>query len=256
MDCKPGPPTVLTTYEEEKLASYVVKMADMGFGLTREDLQITAFRLVDLSGRCHPFSNGMAGRAWLDGFLARHPTLSLRTTQPLSYSIAVSATRETIDDYFAKLGAIYARLNIPSKAMQIYNVDEVGVSIVHKPGKVITEIGRKCVWSVTSAEKGKNHTILACVAASGFTLPPFMIYPWKRLSQSIKEGAFPGTCFNCSDNGWITIEWFKFFLACIPPARPVLLIEDGHSSHISIEVIELAHSNNVHLLCLPSHTTP
>ena len=27
MDCKPGPPTLLTSYEEEKLASYVVKMA-------------------------------------------------------------------------------------------------------------------------------------------------------------------------------------------------------------------------------------
>ena len=92
MDCKPRPPTVLTTYEEEKLASYVVKMADMGFGLTREDLQITAFCLADLSGRRHPFSNGMAGRAWLDGFLARHPTLSLCTAQPLSYSRAVSAT--------------------------------------------------------------------------------------------------------------------------------------------------------------------
>ena len=30
---------------------------------------------------------------------------------------------------------------------------------------------------------------------------------------------------------------------------------DGHSSHVSIDVIELARDNNVHLLCLPSHTT-
>ena len=51
------------------------------------------------------------------------------------------------------------------------------------------------------------------------------------------------------------LEQFKFFIANIPPTRPVLLIEDGHASHISIEVIELAQSNDIHLLCLPSHTT-
>lgn len=259
MNCKPGPATVLSAEDEEKLASYIVKMSEMGFGLTREDVQVKAFRLVELSGRQHPFRNGMAGRAWLDGFLQRHPKLTLRTAQSLSHSRAFNATREVIDDYFAKLGAMYARLNILTKPMQIYNVDEVGISVVHKPGKVITEMGRKCVWSVTSAEKGKNHTILACVSASGFVLPPFMIYPRKRIKENIKEGAFPGTSFHCSNKGWVNselyLDWFKFFLANIPPARPILLIEDGHSSHISIEVIELARSNNVYLLCLPSHTT-
>lgn len=37
--------------------------------------------------------------------------------------------------------------------------------------------------------------------------------------------------------------------------NPVLLIFDGHHSHISFELIELARKNNIHLLCLPPHTT-
>ena len=78
--------------------------------------------------------------------------------------------QDTISDYFAKLGAVCARLNILNKPMQIFNVDEAGISIVHKPGKVITEIGRKNVWSLTSAEKGKTHTTLACASASGLVL--------------------------------------------------------------------------------------
>ena len=53
-----------------------------------------------------------------------------------------------------------------------------------------------------------------------------------------------------SDNGWITqeiyLEWFKFFIKSIPPARPALLIEDGHGSHITVDVIELARTNDVH----------
>ena len=51
------------------------------------------------------------------------------------------------------------------------------------------------------------------------------------------------------------LKWFKFFLANIPPTRPVLLIEDGHASHLLLEVIQLARDNNVHILCLPAHTT-
>ena len=37
--------------------------------------------------------------------------------------------------------------------------------------------------------------------------------------------------------------------------RPVLLLKDGHASHTTIEVIELARASNVHILCLPAHTT-
>ena len=106
IDCKPGSATVFNVEEEEELADYVVKMADMGFGLTREDLRLTAYRLAEQLGKPHPFLHEMAGRGWLDGFLARHPKLVLRSTQPLSYSRAMSANPEAINDHFAKLGSI------------------------------------------------------------------------------------------------------------------------------------------------------
>lgn len=35
----------------------------------------------------------------------------------------------------------------------------------------------------------------------------------------------------------------------------MLLVLDGHGSHITINVIEFAKSNGIHLLCLPSHTS-
>ena len=43
-------------------------------------------------------------------------------------------------------------------------------------------------------------------------------------------------------------KWFEFFVRTIPPARPVLLILDGHTSHVSIDVVELARANNIHML--------
>uniref|UniRef100_A0A1X7VAM0 DDE-1 domain-containing protein n=1 Tax=Amphimedon queenslandica TaxID=400682 RepID=A0A1X7VAM0_AMPQE len=78
------------------------------------------------------------------------------------------------------------------------------------------------------------------------------------MKEDLKEGAIPGTTFCCSESGWINeqllLEWFEFFIESIPPARPVLIIEDGHASHVSLDVIKLAKENNVHLLCLPSHS--
>ena len=60
---------------------------------------------------------------------------------------------------------------------------------------------------------------------------------------------------NCFCVGGPCRSAFKFFVASIPPVRPVLLIEDGHGSHITLDVIELARANDTHLLCLPSHTS-
>lgn len=37
--------------------------------------------------------------------------------------------------------------------------------------------------------------------------------------------------------------------------KPRLLLLDGHNSHLSLDVVQYAMDNNIHLLCLPAHTT-
>lgn len=44
------------------------------------------------------------------------------------------------------------------------------------------------------------------------------------------------------------------FIPRKPPAK-VLIILDGHTSHCSAEMIEIAKQNKIILLCLPSHCT-
>ena len=62
--------------------------------------------------------------------------------------------------------------------------------------------------------------------------------------------------------GWrqqIFLQWFKkMFVPAVKnlmTKAPVVLIFDGHHSHISTELIELAQRNRIHLLCLPPHST-
>ena len=79
------------------------------------------------------------------------------------------------------------------------------------------------------------------------------------MPEALKQGAPPGTMFATSPKGWINQEiffsWLDLFLSYVPRERPILLIYDGHTSHLSIEVIEKARENDVHFLCLPSHCT-
>ena len=260
IDAKPGPATILTEEEEKKLYKYCLDMCDMGYGLTVEDLRTLAFCIAQSSGRPHPFRDGKAGRDWYEGFRRRFPLLVLRKEESLSYMRAKNANEKVIEDFFAKLAAILARLNILSKPMHIYNADETGISKVHKPRtKVLAKRGVRTVWGLTSGERGRTHTLLLCGSAAGHWIPPLIIYPRARMSDSLKKGAPPGTCFETSPKGWINKEiferWLDFFVANIPSARPVLLIYDGHASHLSIEVIEKARKNDIHLLCLPSHCT-
>jgi len=179
MGCKPGPTTVLTD-EEDKLVSYLISMADMGNGIKRDTVMEMAFMIAEKTHKDHPFTDGKAGRAWFEGFLRRHPKLTIRSPQALLYNRAICANRETVDEFFGKLGSIYGRLDLISKPMLIFNCDETDISIVHKPGKVLAELGRRNVYAVTSAEREKAHTILSCVSASRYVLPPMMIYPRKK----------------------------------------------------------------------------
>ena len=66
----------------------------------------------------------------------------------------------------------------------------------------------------------------------------------RRVPDKLKEGAIPNTLFANSESGWIYsqlfVEWFAFFIKNIPPATPpVILVQDGCRSHVSIELRQL-----------------
>ena len=53
------------------------------------------------------------------------------------------------------------------------------------------------------------------------------------------------------------VDWFeKIFIEATGHLEGnKLLIFDGHNSHISSSVVELAVKNDIELLCLPAHTS-
>ena len=43
--------------KEDRLVHYLVEMADMGFGLSRQEVMRLAFQIAEKSGMKHPFKN-------------------------------------------------------------------------------------------------------------------------------------------------------------------------------------------------------
>ena len=46
VDYHPGPSTILTSVEEQAIFDYAIKMADMGFGLGREDFMQISYQIA------------------------------------------------------------------------------------------------------------------------------------------------------------------------------------------------------------------
>ena len=69
---------LLTREEEEKLVNWLVKMAEVGFGQSAEDIRIKAKAILEIRGGTTNDPSNMPSKAWVYKFLNRYPQLSLR----------------------------------------------------------------------------------------------------------------------------------------------------------------------------------
>ncbi|XP_065672259.1 uncharacterized protein LOC136090079 [Hydra vulgaris] len=184
---------------------------------------------------------------WFYLFLNR-TKLSIRTT---------SFNRTNVDTFFKNLASVQKRNNFSADC--IYNIDETGLTTVHKPVKVIAGKGVKQIGQVTSAERGALVTMVDCINALGNFIPPFFIFPRVHLRSHMLKGAPTGKKGNANPRGWINTEiflkWFDHFVEYGHPSKdhPLLLIMDNHKTHISIDLMDKAKESNVVFLTLPPH---
>ncbi|KAJ2937514.1 hypothetical protein O0L34_g18659 [Tuta absoluta] len=66
--------------------------------------------------------------------------------------------------------------------------------------------------------------------------------------------------YTVSKRGWMETDIFynymsKIFVPNLDEERPVLLVYDGHISHVDDKVVALAVENNITILKLPAHTS-
>ena len=126
--------------------------------------------------------------------------------------------------------------------------------------------------------------------AHGRHIPPFVIFPRKKMNDHLLLGSPPGTVgvltysgrtdsgwtdsgwtdsgwtdsgwtdSGWTDSGWtdstVFIKWLKHFVYHVKPtpSKKVVLFVDGHVSHKSYEAIEYARANGIEMISFPPHT--
>ena len=158
---------------------------------------------------------------------------------------------------------------------RIWNADETGVAFMGGTGQlgaVLAERGSKYVNQETHGTK-EQFTVMWCGNAEGAMLPPFIVVPGTERQQNkapekgwIDIEKWPGARAWVTARGWMTsaafIEWLRFLdeaVTTLPQftdvLKPILLVMDGHGSHVSGPAARFAKSKNIILWLLPANAT-
>ena len=107
LQVKSGLKNYLTDEEEASLVDFLIGCASIGYAKSRKDVLAIAQQIVSIRKPGLEIIKG-----WWDSFRRRHPEVTLRQAEPLSYARAAA--------------------NNP-KVIEIFNCDETGMPLVHKP---------------------------------------------------------------------------------------------------------------------------
>lgn len=244
--------------EEARLAQHIKDIATIGYGYTRAEVINLASEYAVLIGKrdkeC-PLTH-----RWFYGFLSRWPELKVQRPKTLSELRSYATSPESIARYFHELGRILNKYGLTNKPQNIYNVDEKGVQQNFKPTHVVSSASH--VPSVITSERSSTTTILGCGNAIGHQIPPFFVFAGARMRDELLEGSCTGAQGTVSKSGWSNSTVFFDYLQnhFVHYAKPgsddhILLLYDGHRSHISPYLVDWAKDNNIILFVLPPHTS-
>ena len=117
-------------------------------------------------------------------------------------------------------------------------------------GKALTNKGEHHVYQICTSNK-TQITVLACFNAIGYYIPPLIDYPGERFRDSGIHD-FDEAIYGHTSSGWMDSELFVSYLEHfndlvskhnIP--KPVLLLVDRHSTHMSLSAAYYCFSNDI-----------
>ncbi|KAB0804364.1 hypothetical protein PPYR_01334 [Photinus pyralis] len=258
---KLGRKSVFSEAQEAELSNYVLKLANLYYGLTPKQIRQIAFEFAASNNIKHNFNcdKKMCGKEWLYGFLRRNPQISLRRPEATSLNRVLAFNRTAVNLFYDNLEQVMEKHHfLPNR---IFNVDETGITTVHKPSRVLAQKGRKQVGAITSGERGQTTTVVCCMSASGAYVPPLFIFKRERMKEGLDRNGPVGSIYRCSSSGWITedlfLEWLQHFAVFTKVSKedPVLLILDNHCTHSGLKSYNFCRENGIVIVSLPPHTS-
>lgn len=253
---KYGRQPVFSINEETQLVDGLLLCASWGFPLTKLDIRILVKQFLDRTGRNEPrFVNNTPGKDFLKYFFKRHPNITVRFGENIKRARA-AVDADKINNYFNELETSLTDVSPNS----LINYDET--NFCDDPGKqrVIVKRGSKHPENVLDSSK-TSVSVMMAGTASGFLLPPYIVYRAENIYPTWIEGGPVGTRYNRSKSGWfdenIFENWFETLALPYLKKQPAprALVGDNLSSHVSLNVIEQCRVNDVRFILLPPNAT-
>jgi hypothetical protein len=243
--------------------------ADHGFGLSKKELTSFVSDIVNLKWDLQDpvglylrqycrFVNRVPGDDWIVKFMHDNH-LSLVKPSPMERSRALAnADPHIVYGFYDLLHREMERLELSDKPHHIFNLDETAFFIDPSRVRVVAPKG-KSAHRITAGPGRQAFSVMLCISADGTAQPPLIIFPGKHLYSSWQgHDVIEGTMYGRSESGWMTTElftsWFDCFVSRVTQ-RPLLLIFDGHKTHLGMDFIHRARAENVTVLKMPSHTS-
>ena len=237
---------------------WIIDLDERGFPLRIQDLRDAAKLLLNQRDPA-----GKIGRDWPTNFTKRRPEIKAKFNRKYDYERALCEDPEKIQAWFRLVRNTCGKYGIPDE--DIYNFDETGYMLgVASTCKVITSVDRA---KPKQLQPGNREwvTVIECVNARGWFLPPMVIFKGKvHLSAWYENNEIPRDwMLAVSDNGWTTnelgLEWVQnvYEPNTVPSTKGKyrLLILDGHGSHATPEFDQFCKARNIITLCMPAHSS-
>nr|XP_023014653.1 uncharacterized protein LOC111504352 [Leptinotarsa decemlineata] len=267
---KAGRRPALPADVENSLAKCLIARVRMGWPADEKELCSFVGEYVTLMNLKTPFKNNVPSHDWYLGFMRRHPNLSFKKPEHLQKIRKDARDPFVVYDFYQKINDLMSETSVdqPNKSYFVFNADESGFSSDPSRVRAIGEKG-KALSRVSGGSGRESTTVLACIAADGTYLPPFIVFKGGAVqARWTSEKAFPGTLYGASKNGWMEEPHFYhwFVTSFIPDVKvrrlrhnqlnqAAILLFDGHCSHVSVRIVHAAIQNNISLFRFPSHLT-
>jgi hypothetical protein len=254
---RPGPRPLLPEACEADLVTWIAAMQ-------RAKLPVQPWEVMAAANDLNRTVNGATRtttpltHGWYARFMARHPEFSLRTSQPLSRARAVADAAVYCSLFHRVVKAV---IELKLDSTRVFNVDETSFVSKYQSKPVVAVRGSSSVWTHVP-ETSFHLSVVACVSAAGYAVPPLFVLPGQRVSRTSFDGCAIGaagviTAAKGFVNGKIFELWIGHFADNVPApiARPLLLICDGCSSRLSSAVLARCEQRQVMLQVLPPNAT-
>lgn len=251
---------IFSAEEENVIEDYMLYASDIYFGLSAIEGRQLAYQFAVRLNKKFPTNwkhDEMAGPDWFEGFMRRHPKLSMRKPEATSMARASAFNRANVKAFFDLYVQVIKKIDY--QPYNIWNVDEVGVTTVHKPDRCISRCGRKQVGQITSSERGKLVSLCLAVNAAGMRAPPYLVFPRVRFEDHFLRGGPVGCWGGANKSGFMNAENFFDFMQRFQKftkcsiQNPILLLLDNHTSHRTLNVLQFCRENGIHVLSFPPH---